>query len=134
LASSLHTTSQTGATATITFNGTYSSLFLPLPPLISAIGTGISIFGGNRPNYGTYTFSIDGQTVANGNADSSDPLVNQLLGSQSGLTNGQHTAVLTNTGSTTFIDIDWIQLQTRMGQQRFILIPDKCENANIYTV
>ncbi|KAF5380463.1 hypothetical protein D9615_004624 [Tricholomella constricta] len=92
---SLHTTSAQGATATINFNG-----------------TGISVFGGRRSNYGTFTISVDGQTIASGSANSAQDSVNQLLGSASGLVNGPHTAVLTNTGGAP-IDIDWVNVQTQ---------------------
>jgi hypothetical protein len=71
------------------------------------------------PTYGTYTFSVDGSVVVYRSANSPTPLTNQLLGSVSGLTNGLHTATITNTGPA--IDIDWIQLQTRMGPQGIVL-------------
>jgi len=94
---SYHTTTQPGATATIVFNG-----------------TGISFFGGKRPEYGSYSLSIDGSFV-NGTASYPSPVVNQLLGSVSGLTNELHTAILTS--EDVGLDLDWIQLQTHMGQQ-----------------
>ncbi|KAF8070671.1 hypothetical protein FPV67DRAFT_1035931 [Lyophyllum atratum] len=92
---SLHTTSAQGATATINFNG-----------------TGISIFGGRRSNYGTFTISVDGQTITTGDAKSAQDTANQLLGSASSLIDGPHTAVLTNTGGVP-IDIDWVNVQTQ---------------------
>ncbi|KAJ6594194.1 hypothetical protein B0H19DRAFT_53324 [Mycena capillaripes] len=49
--SSLHSTTAPGATATINFNG-----------------TGIEIYGGYRPSYGTYALAVDGVTVASGTA------------------------------------------------------------------
>lgn len=94
---SLHTTSSQDATATINFNG-----------------TGISIFGGLRSNYGTYSIMVDGQNVASGNASSQQDEFKQLLGSASGLANGPHTVVLTNTG-TSPIDIDFIDIQSQVG-------------------
>lgn len=96
--SSLHTTSAQGATATINFNG-----------------TGIWLFGGKRHNYGTYTISVDGQTTTNGNATSGGPIFNQLLGAASGLHNGAHTVVLTNTGSGTAVDLDSLVFQGQVG-------------------
>ncbi|GLB37654.1 hypothetical protein LshimejAT787_0407050 [Lyophyllum shimeji] len=92
---SLHTTSVQGATATMQFNG-----------------TGISIFGGRRSNYGTFTISVDGQTITTGDASSAQDSANQLLGSASGLVDGPHTAVFTNTGGAP-IDIDFATLQTQ---------------------
>lgn len=96
-AQSWHTTSTQGATATITFNG-----------------TGIWLYGAMRPNYGEYTVAIDGQATS-GNANSDNPLFQQLLGGQSGLPMGSHTAILTNTGSGSFVDIDSIIFQTQIG-------------------
>ncbi|KAF8160756.1 hypothetical protein B0H34DRAFT_697962 [Crassisporium funariophilum] len=92
-----HTTAAQGATATIAFNG-----------------TGLSIFGGHRSNYGTYSIAVDGQTITSGSAESADSSVQQLLGTVSGLPDGPHTAVLTNTGGNP-IDIDWIDFENRVG-------------------
>ncbi|KAI0254041.1 hypothetical protein BJV78DRAFT_103139 [Lactifluus subvellereus] len=92
-----HTTSAQGASATIRFNG-----------------TGIWFFGANRPDYGTYNISIDGYSVP-GNAQSQNASFQQLLGGQSGLVNGPHTAVLTNTGLGTAIDLDSIVFDTQIG-------------------
>ncbi|KII92755.1 hypothetical protein PLICRDRAFT_37553 [Plicaturopsis crispa FD-325 SS-3] len=95
---SLHTTSAQGATATIQFNG-----------------TGLWLYGGLRPNYGTYTLTVDGKTVKSGNANSAQPSFKQLLGAASGLSNGPHTAVLTNTGSGSGIDIDSLIFENQIG-------------------
>ncbi|KAG6850950.1 hypothetical protein H0H93_005819 [Arthromyces matolae] len=92
---SLHTSSAQGASATISFNG-----------------TGISFFGGHRSNYGTYTLTVDGETVANGDANSTQQPTIQTLGSLSDLVYGPHTAVLTNTGGGP-IDIDFINITTQ---------------------
>ena len=73
------------------------------------------MFGGNRPNYGTYTISVDGQTTINGNATSGVPVFNQLLGSASGLNSGAHTVVLTNTGSGSAVDLDSFIFQGQAG-------------------
>lgn len=96
--SSLHTTAAQGATATINFNG-----------------TGISLFGAKRPNYGTYTISVDGKVITNGTANSNAPSLNQLLGEAKGLPSGSHSAVLTNTGNGTSVDIDRVQLHDQIG-------------------
>jgi len=93
---SLHSTTAPGATATINFNG-----------------TGISIYGGHRPEYGTYTLSVDGTTVASGTATGVGIEVQQVLGSASGLANGPHTAVLTSTG--VGMDIDAVNVNTQVG-------------------
>jgi len=97
---SLHTTTTQGATATINFNG-----------------TGISIFGGHRPNYGTFSLIVDGQLVTNGSAESTVPstvATRQLLGTVSGLINGPHNAVFANTDGQP-IDVDSIELQSQVG-------------------
>ena len=73
------------------------------------------MFGANRPNYGTYTISVDGQTTTNGNATSGVPVFNQLLGSASGLSSGAHTVVLTNTGSGSAVDLDSFIFQGQVG-------------------
>ncbi|KAJ7495960.1 hypothetical protein B0H11DRAFT_1716032, partial [Mycena galericulata] len=93
---SLHSTTAPGATATINFNG-----------------TGISIYGGFRPEYGTYQLTVDGTMVARGSATAPGIEVQQLLGSASGLANGPHTAVLTSTG--VGMDIDAVNLDTPIG-------------------
>jgi hypothetical protein len=95
---SLHTTFAQGATATINFNG-----------------TGIWLFGGKRSIYGTYTITVDGLTTMSGSATSADPAFDQLLGGASGLTNGPHTLVLTNTGLGTAIDLDSFVFQGQVG-------------------
>jgi len=94
---SRHTSSSNGASATIQFSG-----------------TGIWFFGAKMPTYGPYNISIDGQSVA-GNAHSQNASFQQLLGGQSGLTNGSHTAVITNTGTNSLIDLDWVVFETQIG-------------------
>ncbi|TFK54509.1 hypothetical protein OE88DRAFT_1733160 [Heliocybe sulcata] len=97
-ASSFHTTSVPSATATITFNG-----------------TGIWVFGAQRPDYGSYTLAIDGQTTSNGDANAQTPTFRQALAGASNLPMGTHTAVVTNTGSGTGLDIDNIIFETEIG-------------------
>ncbi|KAJ7497579.1 hypothetical protein FB451DRAFT_1212004 [Mycena latifolia] len=92
----LHSTTAPGATATINFNG-----------------TGISIYGGRRPDYGTYTMTVDGTVVQDSTATGGGIEIQQVLGSASGLVNGQHTAVLTSTG--VGMDIDWVNLESQIG-------------------
>ncbi|KAH9047832.1 hypothetical protein EDB84DRAFT_1459256 [Lactarius hengduanensis] len=90
-----HTVSSQGASATVQFNG-----------------TGVWFFGATRPGYGTYNISVDGQSVS-GNAQAQTASFQQLLGGQSSLTNGPHTAVFTNTGST--VDLDSVIFETQIG-------------------
>jgi len=95
---SYHIAATQSATATITFSG-----------------TGLSIYGGHRSNYGTYSISVDGQTVTSGSAQASDASARQLLGAAFGLPYGSHTAVLTNTGGGS-IDIDSVDFEAQVGQ------------------
>lgn len=81
----------------------------------SSIGTGIWIFGGGRPTYGSYSLEIDGQVLFNGSAKTSSDSAKQLLCSASGLAFGSHTAILRNTDGAP-IDIDFIDFETRLGQ------------------
>ncbi|KAH9061313.1 hypothetical protein EDB87DRAFT_411343 [Lactarius vividus] len=90
-----HTASSQGASATVQFNG-----------------TGVWFFGSKQPGYGTYNISVDGQSVS-GNAQAQTASFQQLLGGQSSLANGPHTAVFTNTGST--VDLDCIIFETQIG-------------------
>ena len=84
-----------------------------------SLGTGIWFFGAKRPDYGTYNISIDGQSVP-GNAQSQNASFQQLLGGQSGLANGPHIAVLTNTGLGTTIDLDSIVFDTQIGNAKCV--------------
>ncbi|KAF8904427.1 hypothetical protein CPB84DRAFT_1773014 [Gymnopilus junonius] len=97
LGDSYHVAATQGATATITFSG-----------------TGLSIYGGHRSNYGTYSISVDGQTITSGTAQASDASARQLLGTASGLQYGSHTAILTNTGGGS-IDIDSVDFEAQVG-------------------
>lgn len=94
---SWHLSSVQGASATIQFNG-----------------TGIWFYGAKRPGYGSYSVSVDGQSVS-GDARSQEASFRQLLGGRSGLTNGPHSAVLTNTGSGSPVDLDAIVFETQVG-------------------
>ncbi len=87
--------------------------------LFRAPGTGIWFFGAKRPQYGSYSVSIDGRSVS-GNARSQHPLFQQLLGGRSGLSNGPHQAVFTNTGSGSFIDLDSIVFETQTGSLEYV--------------
>jgi hypothetical protein len=95
--SSYHTTSAPGATANISF-----------------YGTGITIYGGHRENYGTYQISVDNQNITSQSSAGQDAF-QQVLGSVSGLSNGRHFATLTSTSSSP-IDIDFCQVQTEVGE------------------
>ena len=102
LAHSLHTSSAPGATATFTFNG-----------------TGIWLYGGRRPNYGAFKLAVDGRTVMEGKASASNNAVGQLLGGATSLGMGQHTAVLTVSG-TGPVDLDNLIFETHIGSQSYV--------------
>ncbi|KIP10935.1 hypothetical protein PHLGIDRAFT_186302 [Phlebiopsis gigantea 11061_1 CR5-6] len=95
--SGFHTTSDPGATAIFTFNG-----------------TGVWLYGAHRPGYGSYTLSVDGSTVFNGSAASSNPVFDQVLGGSANLSMGEHTAVLTNIGGGA-VDLDSLVFETQIG-------------------
>lgn len=59
--------------------------------------------------------------IVNGSATYTNEAVQKLLGSVHGLSNGPHTAVFTNTGSGTPIDIDWMQFETQIGSTGSVL-------------
>ncbi|KAK0504818.1 hypothetical protein EDD18DRAFT_1126597 [Armillaria luteobubalina] len=81
---------------------------------------GYDIF--SRPSYGTYTVSLDGQRLSKGNASDIQASTRRLLATASGLSNGNHTAVITNTGPA--IDIDYIDIECEIGSgPELITIP-----------
>ncbi|KZT10677.1 uncharacterized protein LAESUDRAFT_344342 [Laetiporus sulphureus 93-53] len=95
--SSLHTSSIAGAAAELTFNG-----------------TGLWLYGGFRPSYGSYAVSVDGAQILRANATAPDLELRSLLAGVSGLDTGQHTVTLTSDG-TGPIDIDYAIFETNVG-------------------
>lgn len=77
-------------------------------------GTGVWLYGAHRPGYGSYSLSVDGNTVVNGSAASSNPLFDQVLGGSANLGMGEHTAVLTSTGGGP-VDFDSLVFETQIG-------------------
>lgn len=63
---------------------------------------------------------MDGRTVNTGDANSPQATTRQVLGSVSGLDNGPHTAVLTNTGGSA-IDIDVIEVDSQIGPPECVM-------------
>ncbi|TFK23948.1 hypothetical protein FA15DRAFT_670034 [Coprinopsis marcescibilis] len=92
-----HSTSTSGATASITFHG-----------------TGITIFGGKRPGYGQYTLEIDGETVVAGDARGPTDSTEEVLATINGLLLGNHRAVLTHTDELP-MDIDSFTIHDLLG-------------------
>lgn len=93
-------------------------LFLP-----SATGTGFEVSGGRRPGYGPFAISLDGQELFNGNPIPVSSPVKNTLAFVSGLSNEQHTLVLTNTGGMP-VDIDAIMFETMIGSAGCVFLPD----------
>lgn len=91
--------------AIATFSFDSKRFFSPRKARRSLAGTGIWLFGGNRPSYGTYTVTMDGLAPINGSSKSANSVFNQFLGAAIGLKPGPHIVVLTNTGSSS-IDFD----------------------------
>jgi len=91
--SSFHTTATRGASLSFSFNG-----------------TGVWLYGGRRPGYGTYSISLDGQHIIDDDASSSTPALQQLLGAATGLEMGLHQVTLTNTGS--ILDLDYMVFES----------------------
>lgn len=115
--SSYHITSTQGATATIAFNG-----------------TGLTIFGGHRTNYGTYQISVDGKVIASESSAGQNTVL-QVMGMASGLSNGQHTAVLTSSSASP-IDIDYVSIETEIGEPGSVLAMSTIDDSDasfVYT-
>ncbi|KAE9411216.1 hypothetical protein BT96DRAFT_982989 [Gymnopus androsaceus JB14] len=112
--SSYHITSTQGATATIAFNG-----------------TGLTIFGGHRTNYGTYQISVDGKVVASESSAGQNTVL-QVMGTASGLSNGQHTAILTSSSASP-IDIDYVSIETEIGEPGYVLQQTIADASFVYT-
>ncbi|KAF9010572.1 hypothetical protein BDQ17DRAFT_930237 [Cyathus striatus] len=115
---SYHRTSTQGAQAVVKFNG-----------------TGIQVFGSKRSTYGSFNLQVDGGStfVCNGTS-SGNPLFQQLLCSTR-LSNGPHTAVLTNLQNSP-VDIDNIVLFGEIGQagaQLSVASFDDNDAAMVYT-
>ncbi|KIK67485.1 hypothetical protein GYMLUDRAFT_1020713 [Collybiopsis luxurians FD-317 M1] len=100
-ASSFFATNTNGGTASFTFNG-----------------TGIELFGAKRGNHGLYQVTIDGTQFAAASGQASDPGIFQTsLFSKTDLTQGLHTVVLENQGSSgQFVDLDFITWHGNIGQ------------------
>jgi hypothetical protein len=98
-----------------------------------ALGTGISIFGGNRPDYGTYTITVDGQVIKSGSSQSNDTDIKRTLGFMEGLPSGPHTAIIIHTGGGP-IDIDFVMVQCNVGPSGYVFGHYFCLLHMIYTL
>lgn len=101
-AGSLHTTAVDGAAAHFSFNG-----------------TGVWLYGGLRPDYGFYTFLVDGVQVLQGDARAADPELGHILAGISGLPMGEHTVQLKNAGNGP-IDLDTMVFETTVGASGYV--------------
>lgn len=80
---------------------------------LSFFGTGIEVFGITGPNAGIFNLAIDGGSLFSFDTFSSGFLVQQSLGSVTGLSNGSHTAVLTTAQTQTnrpFLFVDFFEV------------------------
>ncbi|EIW74813.1 hypothetical protein CONPUDRAFT_169763 [Coniophora puteana RWD-64-598 SS2] len=81
-------------------------------------GTSVWVYGSKRVNHGTFTVEIDGTGATTVNGYSPMSQWQQLLYSNSGLSQGQHTIVITNTGNVStgsWLDFDMIKFETTVG-------------------
>ncbi|KAH9895082.1 hypothetical protein C8Q73DRAFT_790264 [Cubamyces lactineus] len=92
--STFHSTSDSGAIAKLTFNG-----------------TGVWFYGAKKPDYGSLILVVDNDVAAYVNATASGPEYGQLLVGASDLKMGEHVVSLMN-GGTGPIDLDGIVYQT----------------------
>jgi len=82
---------------------------------ICPTGTGVWIFGAKRPNYGDYSIAVDGaDVVASASAKGSQDQFKQLLGSRVNMSYGTHTITFSAISGTSAIDIDFIEVETRL--------------------
>ncbi|KAI0091115.1 hypothetical protein BDY19DRAFT_991693 [Irpex rosettiformis] len=97
-----HTTNRSGATATLTFNG-----------------SAVYLFGAFRSNHDVYVVTLDGdRTVRNGHANGTDEF-QQLMFSATNLGANQHDLVLTNNYTTvnaSWVDVDYIVVTSGDGK------------------
>ncbi|KAK7035445.1 hypothetical protein VNI00_011738 [Paramarasmius palmivorus] len=94
---SIRTTRERGAQATVDFNG-----------------TGIFIYGSDKPNFGTFTVTVDGQKVDTSSSAATVSAPKKLLASVQDLKNERHTVVVTSEG-TNDINIDYMDVQHEDG-------------------
>lgn len=102
--STFHSTSDSGAIAKFTFNG-----------------TGVWFYGAKKPDYGSLILVVDNDVAAYVNATASDPEYGQLLVGASDLKMGEHVVSLMN-GGTGPIDLDGIVYQTVDQSQPYVFI------------
>lgn len=92
------TTNTTGASVSIAWNG-----------------TGIAVYGAKRINHGNYTVSLDNAKPATLRGFSRPRQFGVALFKAHNLTNSHHVATLSDASSTNF-DIDYVDLETQVGQ------------------
>jgi hypothetical protein len=90
-----------GAKATFSFNG-----------------TGVYIYGTKRRDHGPYSVVVNGTTFHGDGRPAGDDESPAVLYSKSNLPYGLHTVVLTNEGSASFLDLDYVDITTGDGNSR----------------
>ena len=91
-----------GATCTFSFNG-----------------TGFSVLGARKPDYGEYLILLDGAVQQFSNATAHQTTFGQVLGGASGLEDGLHTVVFMAAGGGP-VDIDAIVYERTDKEQRCV--------------
>lgn len=83
-------------------------------------GTGVWFYGAKRPGYGKYSLSVDGHSVVNGSASSSNAIFDQALGGHANMSMGEHTAVFRNEGDG-YVDFDSLIFETQIGDKGCVI-------------
>ncbi|KIJ67686.1 hypothetical protein HYDPIDRAFT_25166 [Hydnomerulius pinastri MD-312] len=93
-------------------------------------GTAFWIYGAKRPNHGSYTVEVDGNSFAGSNGEGNN-LFQQSLFNTSGLTQGMHTVILTNTATgSLYVDIDMIVWQSEVGNDGDQLLSETVQDTD----
>ncbi|KAF8552501.1 hypothetical protein OG21DRAFT_1415960 [Imleria badia] len=93
-------------------------------------GTGVWLYGANRPNHGSYIVQVDSATYTNLNGAGNN-LFQQSLFNTSTLSQGMHSIKLTNTASgSLYVDIDMIVWQSQVGNTNDQLVTEKVQDTD----
>lgn len=78
-----------------------------------------------RPNSGPFNVTLDGKTTLHNAVISGAAEFQQVLFNATGLSSDTHELVLTNAGTGTFVDIDYIMFTTGDGDARWVTTASK---------
>ncbi|KAI6099322.1 hypothetical protein EDD16DRAFT_1697453 [Pisolithus croceorrhizus] len=102
--------------------------------LFSFNGTGVWIYGAKRPNRANYYYvQLDDATFGPYNGVPTSQAFMQPIFNDSGFAQKMHTLTLTNqgTGSTTYVDIDFIVWQSEVGNANQQLITETVQDTDL---